>query len=262
MPSPFGLHPWNISQPELSFCPNLQHEIHIKSIFQRPFSVWTCVGLHSQNDYCFSPQCSFSVPSLASHLMLFAASTLPVALTRSHVGQKLLFAALAGGVYLFLPGLAVSFSLLLSLLFILSPLWDFPYPPLWQLLYDFFSLLNIRQILYHYIRPLFLYLSLALSIICLPYNPICIWVIRIVWIVMYAEETVFRLVGSIMYSAISHLFFISEKGYHLYPEVSNSLKIHVQCDGQQQILTFELKQTNNLYVWVTYSNKKSCSLFW
>lgn len=46
------------------FCPNLLHEVHSKSTLQRRFSVCTCVGLHSQNDYCLSPQCSFSLPSL------------------------------------------------------------------------------------------------------------------------------------------------------------------------------------------------------
>lgn len=98
-------------------------------------SLWTCVGLRSQNDYCFSLQSSFSVPALPSHLMLFAASALPVVSTRGRVGLKLSFAALAGGALglslLSLQFPAVSSSLSQSLFLscllceaLLSPLCD------------------------------------------------------------------------------------------------------------------------------------------
>lgn len=57
-------------------------------------SVWTCVGLRSQND-CSSLQCSYSIPSCPCSAVWSLCSA--VALTRGRVGLKMPFAALAGG---------------------------------------------------------------------------------------------------------------------------------------------------------------------
>lgn len=128
-------------------------------------SLWTCVGLCSQNDYCFSlPRSHCVPPSLLSRSVQFAGSALLIAVTRGHVRLKLHFAALAGGALGFIssclrfPGV----SSLSSSLFLFLPVFS---EVLRSPLCDD-SLMNF-SLCYLHITPLFTSLMLFLSLACL-----------------------------------------------------------------------------------------------